>query len=250
MMSAKDQALRKPLSEGANGELALRSLAGGGAAAAREVAKAADGAAAAARTKHRWGFAIDLKRCNGCQSCTVACKAENGTPPGIFWTRVIEKEEGKYPFAFTVFMPSRCNHCSDPPCVPVCPTGATYVRDQDNLVLVNQDQCVGCHSCVVACPYQARSIAESERGYYGEHTPYEAVAYAKWQPNTAQKCTMCAHRIDRGRKPACAETCPTQALIFGDLNDPRSPASVAIATRPHFQPHAELGTDPNVYYLT
>ncbi len=76
----------------------------------------------------RWGMAIDLKRCTGCQSCTMACKAENGTPPGVFWMRVLEKEEGAYPLAYTVFMPLRCNHCSEPPCVPVCPTGASYVR--------------------------------------------------------------------------------------------------------------------------
>ena len=98
----------------------------------------------------KWGVAVDLKRCVGCQSCTMACKAENGTPPGIFWTRVIEKEEGSYPFAYTVFMPMRCNHCSEPPCVPVCPTGASYQRAHDNVVLVDQDYCIGCISVPVA----------------------------------------------------------------------------------------------------
>jgi dimethyl sulfoxide reductase iron-sulfur subunit len=199
----------------------------------------------------KWGVAVDLKRCVGCQSCTLACKAENGTPPGIFWTRVIEKEEGTYPFAYTVFMPLRCNHCTDAPCVPVCPTGATYVRDGDNLVLVDQDKCVGCHACVVACPYQARFMAESARGYYGDQqTPYENVAFKKWQQGTVQKCTLCAHRIDKGLKPACVETCPTEALIFGDLNDAQSPVSKAVGKRPNFRPHEELGTNPNVFYLT
>lgn len=208
---------------------------------------AADGG----KRKIRWGVAIDLKRCVGCQGCTVTCKTENGTPPGVFWTRVIAREVGRYPLAATVFMPMRCNHCSDAPCVPVCPTGATYVRRQDNLVLVDQDKCVGCHACVVACPYDARAIPEDSRGYYGAtRTPFEKVAYERRPPGVVQKCTMCVHRLDKGLRPACIESCPTEALIFGDLNDPESAVSKAVARRPSFQPHAELGTDPNVYYLT
>lgn len=199
----------------------------------------------------KWGVAIDLKRCIGCQSCTLACKAENGTPPGVFWTRVLEKEEGTYPFAYKVFFPIRCNHCSEPACVPVCPTGASYQREEDNLVLVDQDKCIGCHSCVVACPYGARFIPESTRGYFGEQiTPYERASYRKWQAWTAQKCTLCAHRIDQGLKPACVETCPAETLVFGNLNDPQSEISKLIERRPHYQPRAELGTDPCVYYLT
>jgi len=198
----------------------------------------------------RWGVAVDLKRCTGCQACTLACKLENGTPPGVFWTRVLEKEEGTFPFAYKIFMPLRCNHCGDPPCVPVCPTGASYVREKDNLVLVDQDKCIGCHASVVACPYQVRFVTESAEGYYGKRTPFEEVAGEKWQPGTAQKCTLCVHRIDKGLKPACVETCPTNALVFGNLNDPESEISKLIRQRPSFQPRAELGTDPNVFYLT
>jgi dimethyl sulfoxide reductase iron-sulfur subunit len=199
----------------------------------------------------RWGVTVDLKRCVGCQSCTISCKAENGTPPGVFWTWVVEKEEGKYPFAYTMYMPMRCNHCNDPACVPVCPTGASHQREQDNLVLVDQDLCIGCHSCVVACPYQVRYIPESDRGYYGDKkTPYEEVSYKKWEAGTTQKCNLCAPRIDRGLRPACVEACPTRALGFGDLNDPQSEVVKQIGQRKHFQPRVELGTDPNVYYLT
>ena len=203
------------------------------------------------RTAVKWGVAVDLKRCTGCQACTMACKVENGTPPGIFWTCVIEKEEGTYPFAYKVFMPLRCNHCADPPCVPVCPTGASYQREWDNITLVDQDACIGCHACVVACPYQARFIPENADGYYGERkTAYETASYRRWQAGTAQKCTLCVHRIDKGLLPACVDTCPTGALIFGDLNNPDSTISKLIEDRPHFQPRAELGTDPCVYYLT
>jgi Fe-S-cluster-containing dehydrogenase component len=214
-----------------------------------EIAKAA-GRKSEARGRVQWSVAVDLKRCTGCQSCTIACKLENGTPPGVFWTRVIEKEEGTFPFAYKIFMPLRCNHCAEPPCVEVCPTGASHVREQDNLVLVNQDACIGCHSCVVACPYQARFIPKSAKGYYDEPTPFESVSYKKWQAGTAQKCTLCSHRIDKDLLPACVETCPTKALTFGDRNDPNSELSKLLATRSHFQPRAELGTDPCVYYLT
>lgn len=199
----------------------------------------------------RWGVSVDLKRCIGCQTCTMSCKAENGTPPGVFWTRVVEREEGTYPLAYRVFMPLRCNHCSDPECVSVCPTGASYQRKQDNLVLVDQDMCIGCHACVTACPYQARFIPEDSTGYYGDiKTPYEQVKYQRWQEGTAQKCTLCVHRIDKGLKPACVQSCPTSALTFGDLNDPTSDISRLIRSRPNFQPHPELGTNPNVFYLT
>ena len=199
----------------------------------------------------RWGVSIDLKRCIGCQSCTLSCKAENGTPPGVFWTRVVESEQGIYPLAYRVFMPLRCNHCSNPPCVPVCPTGATYQREQDNLVLVDQDVCVGCHACAAACPYQARTIVADYAGYYGgTQKPYEKAKSQRWQVGTAQKCNMCVDRIDQGLKPACVQSCPPNALCFGDLNDPQSEISVLIKSRPNFAPHAELGTEPNVFYLT
>jgi dimethyl sulfoxide reductase iron-sulfur subunit len=206
---------------------------------------------AAASLTVRWGMVIDLVRCVGCQGCTLACKMENATPPGVFWMRVLEKEEGTYPHAFKTFMPLRCNHCSEPPCVPVCPTGASYKRAKDNLVLIDQDKCIGCRACIVACPYQVRFTYANRKGYFGgETTPFELASYQKWQPGTAQKCTFCVHRIDQGLQPACVQTCPTRALVFGDLNDPRSEISKLIQERSHFQPRAEMGTDPSLYYLT
>lgn len=221
--------------------------------AQKEAAMGTDGKKVASKNGRapRWGMTIDLKRCVACQSCTIACKVENGTPPGIFWMRVLEKEEGSYPSARKVFLPLRCNHCSDPPCVPVCPTGASYKRERDNLVLIDQDKCIGCRACIVACPYQVRFLAENTNGYYGEElTPYEAKSYQKWQPRTVQKCTFCVHRLDQGLDPACVQTCPTGALSSGDLNDPDSEISRLLRQRAHFQPRAECGTDPSLYYLT
>ena len=203
------------------------------------------------QAKVRWGMTIDLKRCTGCQSCTMACKVENGTPPGIFWMRVLEHEEGTFPMAFKIFMPLRCNHCMEPPCVPVCPTGASYQRQKDNLVLIDQDKCIGCRACVVACPYQVRFVADNRKGYYdGESTPYETARYAKWQAGTAQKCTFCVDRIDADLSTMCVATCPANALTVGDLNDPQSEISTLLRARPSLQPRAELGTDASLFYLT
>ena len=220
-------------------------------AASIEAVTTAVPVAAAVRRKVRWALAIDLKRCTGCQSCTMACKVENGTPPGVFWVRVLEREEGKFPLAFKIFMPVRCNHCAEPPCVPVCPTGASYQREQDSLVLIDQNRCIGCRACVVACPYQVRFIADSRSGYYaGESTPYETSRYAKWQAGTAQKCTFCVDRLDAGLSPMCVGTCPAKALTIGDLNDPESEISKLLRARSSMRPGAELGTDPSVFYLT
>ena len=197
----------------------------------------------------RWGMVIDLKRCIGCHACTMACKAENATPPGVFWARVLEKEVGKYPSAKRTFLPVLCNHCQDPPCERVCPTGATS-KGEDGIVLVDYKQCVGCRACIIACPYQARFYLKELKPYFpAGMTPYEEVGYAKFEEGTVMKCTFCSHRVEKGLDPACVITCPTNARYFGDLNDPSSQVSRLIADRRGFQLRPELGTDPSVYYL-
>jgi len=164
------------------------------------------------------------QRCTGCQSCTISCKLENGTPPGVFWTRVLEKEEGTFPFAYKIFMPLRCNHCADPPCVEVCPTGPPRASAGQSGA--------GRSERLYRLPFLRRRLplsgplhSATSKGYYDEQTPYESASYKKWQAGTAQKCTLCAHRIDKGLRPACVETCPTKALTFGDRNDPNSELS-------------------------
>ena len=243
--------------------------------AADPVSAAISGSAGATGDKQPdWAYVIQVDKCIGSGDCVRACSAENDVPSGMFRTwveRFIKTDEGIYvdspnggiegfpevddeiAAAATEawYVPKMCNHCHEPPCVPVCPTGASYQRENDNLVLVDQDKCIGCHSCVVACPYQVRFIPGNARGYYGKHkTPYEDVSYRGWQVGTAQKCTLCVHRIDEGLEPACVETCPTKTLVFGDLNDPDSEISELIRKRESFQPRAELGTDPCVFYLT
>lgn len=193
---------------------------------------------------------LDLKRCIGCQSCTIACKLENATPPGIFWAKVLETETGKYPQAKRSFIPVLCNHCQDPPCLRACPSGATTKRE-DGLVLIDQDTCIGCKACIVACPYEARSFREDGRGYFSEElTPFEKVGYQKHQKGVVSKCNFCKDRVDKGLEPACVQTCPTIARVFGDLDDPDSEVSRLIIERHGIQLHPEEGTNPSVYYIS
>lgn len=198
----------------------------------------------------RWGFTVDLERCVGCQTCVIACKVENGTPPNIHWMKVLEKEEGDSAYAKRTFTPVRCNHCDDPPCVAACPTGA-IVKRADGIVVVDQDVCIGTMACMTACPYYVPSRWDGGNGYYREKmTPYEEAKLSKFKTGTVQKCHFCYHRIDEGRPPACVEACPAQALSYGDLEDPESQINIQLKQKKHFQPRAELGTNPSLYYLT
>ena len=199
----------------------------------------------------RYGMVIDLKRCVGCQACTMACKVENGTPREIFFTKTLEQVSGTYPIVRKKFYPVLCNHCANAPCERVCPSGATH-RREDGIVLVDYDKCIGCKACVVACPYNNRTFLMKGglQGYYGsELTPFETVKYAKYHEGTVVKCTFCAERLDQGLEPACVNVCPAEARVFGDLHDPESAVSRLIRQRGGYQPLAEADTDPSVYYL-
>ncbi|MBI4317772.1 MAG: 4Fe-4S dicluster domain-containing protein [Chloroflexi bacterium] len=192
---------------------------------------------------------IDLKRCIGCHACTVACKLENATPPGVFYARVLETETGKYPLAKRVFVPVLCNHCQDPPCLRACPSGATTQR-ADGIVMVDQDKCIGCKACMEACPYEARFFLDKIRGYYGDTlTPFEEVGYRKHQKGTVAKCNFCAERLEKGLEPACVQTCPAVARVFGDLDDANGEASRLIRERNCIQLRPEQGTRPSVHYV-
>ena len=197
-----------------------------------------------------WGMVIDLKLCIGCNSCVIVCKAGRGTPEGIFLNKVLEEGIGKYPQARRSFWPIRCMQCGAPPCHEICPTGATSRRD-DGIVIVDSAKCVGCKACILACPYEARTIWEEEKGYFWDiMTPYEEVAYAAHQIGTVQKCDFCADRLAEGLKPYCVESCLTGALIFGDLDDPDSDPNQALGERRMpFRLKEELGTEPSIFYL-
>ena len=197
----------------------------------------------------RLGMVIDLKLCIACNACTVACKAENGTPPDVFWGRVLEREEGKYPTARRIMIPVLCNHCQDPPCLRACPTGATIQRE-DGIVDVDYDNCAGCKACITACPYDARFFVENLKGYFGDSlTPYEMVSYRRHQEGVVEKCNFCTDRVHAGLQPACVQVCPTSCRHFGDLDDPLSEVSQLLRNRNHFQLLSSLGTKPSVYYF-
>jgi molybdopterin-containing oxidoreductase family iron-sulfur binding subunit len=195
---------------------------------------------------------IDLKVCVGCHTCTASCKASNGTPPDIMFARVHEGEVGEYPKARRVFLPVLCNHCDEPPCVTVCPTGASHQR-ADGIVAVKSDVCIGCRSCVTACPYEHRHYVQPgilDKGYFnGELTEYEKAKYQRWTEGTVIKCDFCMERVDAGMEPACVVSCPSEARIFGDLSDPNSKVSKLLRDGESFTLLPEAGTTPSVHYL-
>ena len=221
----------------------------------------------------RWGMVIDLDKCTACQACVVACRQENNVPfaeedqaemgRAIFWMQLIPEIEGEYPKLKARFMPRPCFHCDNPPCVRVCPVGATY-KNPEGLVGQIYGRCIGCRYCTAACPYTARYF-----NWYAPEWPEEMAD--KMNPDVyvrtkgvVEKCSFCVQRIrkakDRARienrpirdgevVPACAETCPSDSIYFGDLDDPRSVVSILARSRRAFRVEEHLGTEPKVIYL-
>ena len=203
----------------------------------------------------RYGMVIDLSKCSGCMSCDVACKRENFTPPGVHWSKVHIYETGFYPHSKLRALPTHCMHCEEPACEKACPTGAT-MRRPDGIVFIDNDRCVGCGYCAVACPYEARVLnRDKPRAYHAPHdfTPFEKIGYfrrlgaVEHGKGVIEKCTFCLHRLEQGGQPACVETCPAGARVFGDLDDPDS--DVAKMAREAKARLKEQGTKSKVLYL-
>ncbi len=176
----------------------------------------------------QYGFVLDQSRCIGCHACTVACKVEHGVELGVFRTWVKYVERGEFPDTRRDFAVLRCNHCTDAPCVEICPVQALFKRE-DGIVDFDPARCIGCKACLNACPYDALYIDPNSQ--------------------TAAKCNFCAHRVDNGMKPSCEVVCPVGAIISGDLEDPESEVRRILGTMPSQVRAPEQGTGPNVYYV-
>lgn len=200
--------------------------------------------------ERRLGLVIDLDRCVGCHACAVACKEWNAgghaaplpdfdpygsEPTGVWFNRIHSFEAGEGAAGRTVHFPKSCLHCAEPACVTVCPTGASYKRAEDGIVLVNEDRCIGCKLCSWACPYGAREFDDDA--------------------GVMKKCTLCIDRIHNenleaaDRIPACVAVCPTSARHFGDLGDPASAVSTLVRQRGGYDLMPELGYRPTNKYL-
>ena len=175
----------------------------------------------------RWVKLLDQSRCIGCHACTTACKSENEVPLGVTRTYVKSVETGTFPQVRRAFQVTRCNQCADPPCADACPTAAMYRRD-DGIVDFDKSVCIGCKACIAACPYDAIFINPED--------------------DSAEKCNMCAHRLDVGLEPACVTVCPTQAIMVGDLNDPTSRVAQIVEREPVTVRRPEKGTRPGLFY--
>ncbi|MBC8338341.1 MAG: 4Fe-4S dicluster domain-containing protein [Rhodospirillales bacterium] len=200
----------------------------------------------AVTAKVRWGMLIDANRCaDGCNDCVSACNSENGLKghgrpeTDAQWIRKVNLRDPNT--GAKQSLPVLCQHCSEPPCVDVCPTGASFKR-KDGIVLVDKHICIGCRYCMMACPYKARSFIHE--------TVTDQKPHAPRGKGTVESCTFCVHRVDAGGQPACVEACSktSAALTFGDMNDPKSNISKALAEYPSSRIRADLGTDPGVRY--
>jgi molybdopterin-containing oxidoreductase family iron-sulfur binding subunit len=195
----------------------------------------------------RWGLLIDVGKCSsGCDACVTACHEENGVwshgrpATDAQWIRKVRVRDPKT--GAQKHVPVMCQHCAEPPCVDVCPTGASFKR-ADGIVLVDKHTCIGCRYCMMACPYKARSFIHEDVSDQKPHAPRGK--------GTVESCTLCVHRVDAGGVPACVEACGEAgngAMLFGDLNDPDSEISRRIATYATRQIRADLGVDPGVRY--
>ena len=195
----------------------------------------------------RWGLLIDVNKCaSGCTACVTACSEENGwkdtghPETDAQWIRKVdlkEKHTGR-----EVSLPVMCQHCENPPCVDVCPTGASFKR-ADGIVLVDKHICIGCRYCMMACPFKARSFVHEEHD--------DQKAYAPRGKGTVESCTMCVHRVDRGDIPACVQACDKTgngAMLFGDLNDPESEIAKRLKTYQSTTLREDFRVFPGVHY--
>ena len=202
----------------------------------------------------RLAIAINKHRCIGCTTCSLACKMQNNVPDGMLWNRVLTENvdhyddaEGVYPNLSRSYLPVACQHCDNPACQRVCPTGATYTDDKGR-VEIDYDKCIGCRMCMAACPYKARVFNWNEPVRSTGFNYGDARVPARGK-GVMEKCTLCKERTDEGLEPQCVVCCPGDARIFGDLDDPESEISKAIRDHAAYVLLEDKGTRPKVHYF-
>jgi molybdopterin-containing oxidoreductase family iron-sulfur binding subunit len=204
----------------------------------------------------RLAMVVDLDRCIGCWACAVACKVENSVGEGLWWQEVltvggtaIDTSAGSYPHVDKHYEPRNCFHCAEPPCLPVCPTGAVVQR-ADGIVEIVHDRCIGCTYCVLACPYDAIEMNLDEPKLpAGLEDGHGAAAVAPRHAGVAEKCTFCSHRVDVGLQPACVSACPTDVITFGDIDDVDSAVARQAGASDAYRLREDLGAEPSVWFL-
>lgn len=199
-------------------------------------------------------IAVNTSRCVGCHTCSLACKMSNNVPDGMLWNRVltegcdvIDGAVGTYPNLARNYLPLACQHCENPACKRVCPTGATY-KDDMGRVEIDYDKCIGCRMCMAACPYNARAFnwEEPVRIQGGNYGHRDVPVRPK---GVMEKCTLCPERTAEGKEPMCVACCPAGARVYGDLDDPNSEISRLKRERTVRILLEDMGTEPQVFYF-
>ncbi len=240
--------------------LRIAGLAAAGATGARAASGVSPLQAPASGT--RWGMVVDFQKCRegeGCDDCIVACRDAHNIPQipdtarAVRWVwkehfaAVFPAQHNDYASRDYIehILPVLCNHCANPACTRVCPTAATWKRE-DGIVMMDWHRCIGCRYCMAACPYGSRSFNFSDPRPHIRHVSADFPTRSK---GVVEKCNFCEERLSKGQRPACVEACRQKALLFGDLNDAGSPVRQVLRTRYALQRLPELGTSPSVFYL-
>lgn len=221
-----------------------------------------------------YGMVIDLHKCVGCGACSITCKNENNVQEGIYWAHYQHKTSGTFPNVKYEYLPTMCNHCENAPCAKACPVNAMY-KDENGITMHNADKCIGCKTCMMACPYEVISYNKKSHEFWKDNSsaikdgtasgaetasksgapipyynPDRAKTYAGIRPEgVVEKCTLCDHRVKDGDIPYCATSCPAKARIFGDLADPNSEVNELLNKYESFVLKPHFGSKPKVYYI-